>query len=195
LHKLPKRPLDLVFVLTKYPLVREKSMNSVLVQEIQRFSPLTALIRTSLEGLLQTIRGEQVASSASEELFYSVLHGEIPKAWLSLSYPSKRSLASYVTDLLLRLAAVEQWVARGPPPAFWLPGFFFPQSFLSAILQGYARRNALAIDHLELAFEFGDPLATEFSDPDDRARRSGKEAPANGEYVAGLFLEGAAWDQ
>lgn len=63
-----------------------------------------------------------------------MLLGEVPSSWLSVSYPSLRGLGSYVGDLCLRLATYEGWVADGPPPAYWLPGFFFPQSFLTAVL-------------------------------------------------------------
>jgi hypothetical protein len=47
-----------------------------------------------------------------------------------------RPLGSYLADLYKRLDMLAGWAAAGQPPAvFWLPGFFFVQSFLTAGLQ------------------------------------------------------------
>ena len=75
---------------------------------------------------MQTLSGAQVASAQTEMLFDSILHGEVPESWKKVSYPSQRSLGSYITDLCQRLSIYEKWIAEGPPDAFWFPGFFFP---------------------------------------------------------------------
>jgi hypothetical protein len=44
-----------------------------------------------------------------------------------------RPLGSYLSDLYKRLDMLSEWAAAGKPPSvFWLPGFFFVQSFLTA---------------------------------------------------------------
>jgi hypothetical protein len=70
---------------------------------------------------------------------------QVPDLWRSVSYPSLKPLASYLQDLYARLDMLAGWAAHGPPPAFWLPGFFFVQSFLTAALQNYARRWVAAV--------------------------------------------------
>lgn len=67
---------------------RESSMNSVLVQELERFNVLVQLIASSLTSLLKTLNGEELASTATEQLFAAVLLGEVPERWLKVSYPS-----------------------------------------------------------------------------------------------------------
>jgi dynein heavy chain, axonemal len=43
---------------------------------------------------------------------------------------------------------MSRWVKEGTPRSFWLPGFFFPQGFLTGCLQTFARKYALPIDSL-----------------------------------------------
>lgn len=44
------------------------------------------------------------------------------------------------------------WLKSGAPLSFWISGFFFPQGFLTGVLQTHARKYELPID--QLLFEF-----------------------------------------
>jgi dynein heavy chain, axonemal len=57
LSRLPSDPFDLAAARAKYPMQREVSMNSVLVQELQRFNSLLSLITSTLQSLLRTLSG------------------------------------------------------------------------------------------------------------------------------------------
>lgn len=60
----------------------------------------------------------------------------VPDTWLKKAYPSMYGLASWYTDLLLRVRELESWISDFQlPPSVWLGGFFNPQSFLTAIMQ------------------------------------------------------------
>ncbi len=63
-------------------------------------------------------------------------------------------------------------------------GFSFPQAFLTAALQNYARDQQTAIDLLSFEFIIDDKLK-----PSDIT-----EKPKHGVYVYGMFLEGARWN-
>lgn len=67
-----------------------------------------------------------------------------------------------------------------------MPFFFFPQGFLTGVLQTYARDNAIPIDTLNFEFRVIDP------DKD-----TSKEDPLEpgAVLVYGLYLEGARWDK
>jgi dynein heavy chain, axonemal len=65
-----------------------------------------------------------------------------------------------------------------------LLGFSFPQAFLTAALQNYARQNKIAIDLLSFEFKILDHL-----NPQDI-----KESPQSGVYCYGMFLEGSRWN-
>ena len=115
-------------------------MNTVLVQELTRFNDLLNVVLSSLKKILLALKGEELLSQQLESVYNSLLIGEIPQMWLKMSYPSIKPVASYIKDLSIRLKTFSQWVNQGPPNVFWLPGFYFTQSFLTGILQNYARK-------------------------------------------------------
>lgn len=49
------------------------------------------------------------------------------------------------------------------PTSFWLSAFFFPQGFLTAVLQNYARKYQVAVDTLSFRYDL-QPLLTSSSD-------------------------------
>jgi dynein heavy chain len=78
---------------------------------------------------------------------------------------------------------MRDWLEKGTPLSFWLPAFFFPQGFMTATMQTYARSTKTPID--TLAFRTNVlPLTL-----DDI-----KEKPEIGVNIHGMFMQGAKWD-
>ncbi|XP_012147752.1 dynein heavy chain 3, axonemal isoform X3 [Megachile rotundata] len=170
-------------VSNKYPVLYMNSMNTVLRQELIRFNDLIDVITRTLVNVQKAIRGMVLLSPELEEVFNSMSIGRIPASWSKKSYPSLKPLGSYINDLLVRLEFFQDWIDNDAPTVFWISGFFFTQSFLTGVLQNYARKHKIPIDRLDFEFEVT-PFET-----------TTKSTPSRGVYIKGLFLEGARWNR
>ncbi|XP_058131265.1 dynein axonemal heavy chain 14 [Dasypus novemcinctus] len=102
------------------------------------------------------------------------------------------------------LAGTNSELFEGFPARYWLPAFFFPQGFLAAALQDYARCRGLPVD----ALTFTHAVLSDAAGTEDEAfsiliqknlnivRRAfkGTESSHNGVHIFGLFMEGARWN-
>ncbi|KAI4880923.1 hypothetical protein NFI96_025448, partial [Prochilodus magdalenae] len=174
MEKIPN-PINVQEVVTKYPVMYEESMNTVLIQEVIRYNKLLAVISQSLSDLVKALKGLVVMSSELELMANSL--------FINTAYPSLKPLASWVSDLLERISFLKGWISDGIPAVFWISGFFFPQAFLTGTLQNFARRFILSIDTISFGFKVMKEPAAEL-----------KERPEAGCFIHGLFLEGARWD-
>jgi len=179
LNKLPAN-FDLEVASRRYPVLYTESMNTVVCQELQRFNKLITRVRQSLVDLQKAVKGLVVMSTDLEGVMNAMLINKLPAFWEKVSYPSLKPLSSYIAELLERLNFFQTWVDEGPPMVFSMPYFFFVQAFMTGALQNYARKYTIPIDTVAFDFEFY------AMDPD--------EAPEDGVYTSGLFVEGARMD-
>lgn len=130
LGKMPEA-FDLVDAAKKFPVAYEQSMNTVLTQELDRFNTLTKVIKTSLKNLKLAIKGEVLLSADLEAALNSLKVGKVPAMWLAKSYPSLKSLGSYMNDLFERLGWFKEWSDTDHPETMWISRFHFTQGFLT----------------------------------------------------------------
>ena len=115
------------------------SLSIVMYHEVEKFNKLLTKIQSSLENLEDAIKGTITMSNEGEEIFNSLHLNKIPLTWSKICYPSHKPLASWFKDLLERVNFIRTWLTQGHPHVFWLPGLFFPQGFITGVLQTHAR--------------------------------------------------------
>jgi len=119
-----------------------------------------------------------------DSTYYSLLNNQVPNLWVKVAYPSLKPLASWIQDLKERVQVMGNWLMNGNPSCYWISGFFFPQGFMTGVLQTHARKYKIAIDELNFMFRILEI---------DKDQCTSK--PLDGVYIYGLFLEGAQWDR
>lgn len=98
-------------------------------------------MRSSLRDIKKAIRGLIVMSSDLDAMYTAFLNNRLPGIWEKVSFASLKTLGSWVKDLVYRVKFMDSWVVNGQPAAFPLPVFFFPQGFMTASLQTFAREH------------------------------------------------------
>ena len=160
------------------------SLSIVLLQETSRFNKLIERIKTSLKNLELAIQGKISMSLELDNLFTSLLNNQVPELWADVAYLSLKPLSSWFKNLKERIFFIENWILKGEISHFWLSGFFFPQGFLTGVLQTHARKLNEPIDKFSFSFK-----ATDYNKNSNNIIK-----PEDGVLISGLFLEGAHWD-
>jgi len=119
-----------------------------------------------------------------ESMSAALYDNQVPAVWDEVGFLSQKPLSSWINDLNDRVDFLNNWIKGGPPPTYWISGFFFPQAFFTGTLQNYARKYVIAIDELEFEFKMYDEiLPSEVN-----------EKPEDGVFVWGMYMEGARWN-
>jgi len=158
---------------------------NVFIQECDRMNILVIELQRSLAELDLGLTGELQMSERMEVLQRALYLGRVPATWEKLAYPSMRSLATWVENLVARAAQLSSWTEDplNVPMVVQITYFFNPQSFLTAIMQRTAQKQKMELDKLLIMTEVTRKSAEQM---DARAR--------DGAYVTGFYLDGARWN-
>lgn len=176
-EKVPK-VFDLESVKAKYPVLYEESLNTVLQEEIMRYNRLLDRVHSTTSSVYHAASGNSFMSLELEDVSSDLLLGRVPQKWKQFSYPSAKNLAGYTENLIQRVNYIKAWIADGVPAVFWFPGLFYPQSFLTAVLQNHSRRYSIKMEDLD----FKHKILEE------------NQSIEGGCTIEGLFLESARWE-
>ncbi|CAG9323486.1 unnamed protein product [Blepharisma stoltei] len=161
-----------------------EAMATFLGQEMERFNRLLVRCKTSLEDLRKAIQGLVLMSDDLDKMYNAMNNNSIPELWNRVAYPSLKPLASWFSDLKERVSFIRRWLIHGKPESYWLSSFFFPQGFLTSVMQSHSRKFRVPIDNLIFTFEM--QSFTEIERIEEKIE--------DGVYVHGLYMEGCRWE-
>ncbi|KPA77305.1 putative dynein heavy chain [Leptomonas pyrrhocoris] len=175
-------------------------LHTLLSHETDLYNRLLSVMRSTLEELMRAVKGEVVVTAPLESLMQRLAFNQVPERWLQVGYLSLKPLGSFMEDLQRRVHFMRRWGEAGLPPSFWLSGVFFPQGFVTALLQARSRALRVPIDSLQLRFRALTPqegarvMAATTAHASSDLTNTADVEPVVGAYVHGLFLEGCGWD-
>jgi dynein heavy chain len=74
-------------------------MNTVLVQELQRYNNLIVQIQFSLNSLIKAIKGQIIMTDELDKLMGKILDNQVGEWWHKYSYPSLKPLSAWLVNL------------------------------------------------------------------------------------------------
>ena len=170
----------------KFPIQYKAPLNNVINRELTSYKVLLASIRESVADLLANIDGLYPRPLEIEALWSGIQQNRVPEKWRKVSFQTAYdSLADYIVELGLKLEFWKKVVEADTAelPSFWLPAFFDPKSFLTALIQTRARLEGIPMKDLRNEYEILDIGKNEEPSTDKHVV-----------YIHGLALEGADWD-
>ena len=150
-------------------------------QEAVQLEALWQVVDEDLAVLADAVVGLAVMSDDNERSLEAVRFQKVPPSWLKAGYPSLKSLSGWIDDFVCRWDTLESWIKEGPPIIYWLSGYFFPQGWITGVLQTHSRMTGIPVDKLGFDVEV--------------CRSEPTVRPRHGAYIHGLFLQGARWDR
>jgi dynein heavy chain len=130
-----------------------RSLSIVLLQELTKFNILLRKMNSTLVELKRAIQGLAVMSQELDEMYLSFQNNVLPRIWRSVSYSSLKPLSSWFKDMITRVTFIRDWLHNKAPLSYWMSGLYFPQGFLTGVLQTHARLYKIPIDTLSFKFK------------------------------------------
>jgi len=149
MSKLPLQPFDL----KKLPNDYMNSMNIVLLQESKRYNKLIELVYTSCASVISAFEGLTILDEIIEEISTKIFDNIVPIVWKKAAYPSTKPLGSWINNLVERVTYLQEWINSGQQPScFWISSFFLTTSFLTGVMQNYARVSKISVDSIKFSY-------------------------------------------
>lgn len=106
-------------------------LNIFLRQEIERFSMILNIVRTTMVNMIDAIEGTIIMTPEIVDSISAIFDFRVPPKWMfdptgaEISWLTP-SLSGWIKGLLDRHYQLNNWISKERPPSFWLTGFFNP---------------------------------------------------------------------
>jgi dynein heavy chain len=128
----------------------QKPLSIFLSQEIDRMQTVISAVKSTLNDLKLAIDGTIIMSANLQAALDCLYDAVVPPVWSKISWQSA-TIGLWYSEFLARVQQFHTWLYEGRPLVFWLPGFFNPQGFLTAIRQEITRaHNGWALDGVKV---------------------------------------------
>eukprot|EP01065_Artemidia_motanka_P041378 TRINITY_DN5358_c0_g3_i1.p1 TRINITY_DN5358_c0_g3~~TRINITY_DN5358_c0_g3_i1.p1 ORF type:complete len:4876 (+),score=1837.91 TRINITY_DN5358_c0_g3_i1:119-14629(+) len=156
----------------------------VLLQELERWNGLVALMVESLKELMRALAGVIGMSPELDSIATSLLNGQIPPSWRRRAPDTRKGLGRWLIHFQARFEQYDAWIKQEEPIVMWISGLMVPDSYIAALVQTTCRKYRWPLDKSDIFV----PL-TSYTSADQV-----KERPKDGAFISGLYIEGARWD-
>jgi len=122
------------------------------LQECEYMNILIRAITSSLAEIELAFKGELTMTEKMEDLMAAIYLNKIPATWAKFAFPSTRGLGSWLDNLKQRLEQLNQWKDDPSkiPNVTFINRLFNPESFLTAIMQIFAKEKQLELNKLTI---------------------------------------------
>lgn len=166
--------------------------HNVFIQECEYMTILCNLIKKNLRDVSDALKGTLSMDERIEGLIFSLYNQRVPPEWIKKGFASKYGLSDWKKSLegrIKQLKAFEEGEATVPKVVF-INRLFNPLSYLTAIRQISARKQAQELDSLDIQTEPSNYYLNEPCDPNTFQFPENKGIP-----VYGFHLQGCSYDR
>jgi len=174
-------------------------LNIFLYQEIQRMQRVIAIVRKTLNDVIDAIDGQIIMTPDILDAINAIFDAKVPAAWIYDPAGAEISwilptLGSWVDSLEKRNKQLNEWLKNTRPNTYWLAGFFNPQGFLTAMKQEVTRMHkAKPGDREKESWSLDDVVYS--TQVKEMSYENIRDIQQEGVYIHGLYLEGCRWSK
>ena len=119
--------------------------------EVEGYKRLLEKVQSDMGEVQRASKGEAVPPKTLQGVIQGLNYDQVPKAWLSLTFPSCICLTQWIKDLPTKLQTISSYVLERPG-VYNVASFLRPDRFFEAVKHQYARKHFKEVDsiHLEI---------------------------------------------